>query len=369
MMKALKFAGILLLIMICVAAIILAAAFFFLRFYPSVGKLPDEDDRRIFAEQSKQYHGGQFRNENAVRTISGEGYPSSPRRKPKTKIPAERPELSAGTGPADLTFTWLGHSSFLLQTGGMNVLADPVLSGRSSPVSFAGPERFSEIPLSAEEMPRIDLLLISHDHYDHLDYRTIRKLRDKVDVFAVPLGVDAILRGWGIDEERIHALDWWESIEINGTTVTLTPSQHFTGRDPLRTNRTLWGGYYLRNEEHSVYYTGDGGYCGAFRQVCERLGAPELMIAECGQYDTVWPQVHMFPEETVKAAKDVQAGWTIPVHWGAFCICNHAWDDPARRVTAEAEKEDLLLATPRIGQTVDYSRIGSYREAWWEEYE
>jgi L-ascorbate metabolism protein UlaG (beta-lactamase superfamily) len=271
--------------------------------------------------------------------------------------------------PGDLSFTWMGHSSFLLQMGTTNILVDPVFSSRSSPVQFAGPRRFSELPLTADELPDIDVLFISHDHYDHLDYHLIRQIKDRVGAMIVPLGVNTILRGWGVDAEKITALDWWESVEINGVTYTLTPSQHFTGRNPLKGNSTLWGGLYLDNGLHRVYYTGDGGYNDVFKNVGERLGAPDLMIAECGQYDTAWAKIHMFPEETVQAGIDAGAEWLIPVHWGSFSICNHAWDDSIRRVTTAAENGNLLIATPQIGQTVDYSNIASYTEHWWEAYD
>lgn len=236
-------------------------------------------------------------------------------------------------------------------------------------MSFVGPKRFSELPLTAEELPKIDVLFISHDHYDHLDYRTIRAISEKTGLFIVPLGVDAILRGWGVDADRIRTLDWWESTEIDGITCTLTPSQHFTGRNPLKGNSTLWGGLYLDNGLHRVYYTGDGGYNPVFKEIRERLGAPELMLAECGQYDPAWAKIHMFPEETVQAGIDVGAERMIPIHWGSFCICNHAWDDSIRRVTAAAEASGLPLSTPRIGETVSLSDMPSRTETWWEAYD
>ena len=358
--------GIILLIVICAAGLTMAFVILFLRFSPSVGKLPDDKEQKGFAGQ---YYDGRFHNLKNTEVLSGQRSTPSDRRIPKTILPAETPRLLQEVKADDLAFTWLGHSSFLLQTGGMNILADPVLSERTSPVSFAGPKRFSELPLDGDELPFIDVLLLSHDHYDHLDYRTVRKIRDKADVFVVPLGVDAILKGWGISEKKIRALDWWESTEINGTTITLTPSQHFSGRNPLKGNRSLWGGYYVRNEAHGIYYTGDGGYSSVFRDVREKLGAPDLMIAECGQYDTAWADMHMFPEETARAAEDVQAEWILPVHWGAFCICRHAWDDPIRRLSAEARKKGLSLAAPRIGQTVEYREIDSCYEMWWEDHE
>lgn len=360
--------GKIVLILIIILAFVVVAGLLFLWLYPSVGRLPDEQEKKSFSEKTGLFYNDQFHNENEVSLMTGEGYPSSPRKKPETKIKAETPELLSNPEEDDLAFTWIGHSSFLLQLGTKNILVDPVLGDVSSPVSFAGPHRFSEVPITASQMPEIDVLLLSHDHYDHMDYGTIRDIRSKVKLFIVPLGVDAILRGWGVEADKICALGWWESTEIEGTTITLTPSQHFTGRNPLKRNSTLWGGYYMDDGKHKVYYTGDGGYYDVFGRVWEKLGAPDLMIAECGQYDPAWAGVHMFPEEVVKAAADTGAKWLIPVHWGTFCICNHAWDDSIIRVTEKSAEEGVNIATPRIGQTVNYDLIDSFHEFWWEEY-
>jgi L-ascorbate metabolism protein UlaG (beta-lactamase superfamily) len=365
----LKIIGKILIVLIIVIFLAVVSGLLFLWFYPSVGKLPDEQEKKVFAEKTALYYDGSFHNENEVSVMTGEGYPSSPRRKPKTNIVAETPELLYEADEDSLTYTWIGHSSFLLQLGSKNILADPVLGKTSSPVSFAGPHRFSNVPITAEEMPEIDILLLSHDHYDHMDYGTVKDVRSKVKLFVVPLGVESILRGWGVDNDRICALGWWESTEIDGTIVTLTPSRHFTGRNPLKGNSTFWGGYFIDNGKHKVYYTGDGGYYDIFGRVREKLGAPDLMIAECGQYDPAWAEIHMFPEETVQAAQDAGAKWLIPVHWGTFCICNHAWDDPIIRVTEKASEEGINIATPRIGQTVEYEHIDSFNEPWWEEYD
>ena len=367
-MKALRVAGVVILVLLLAVLVIAAAVLLFLRFFPSVGDIPDEAEQRALDEKSGRYDGA-FHNENTVTTMTGEARYSGSRKTPKTKLAAREPALLQDPGAEDLTFTWLGHSAFLLQLGEKTLLVDPLLGERSSPVSFIGPKRFSELPVTAEELPDVDVLFLSHDHYDHLDWKTIRTVKDRVGVFVVPLGVDAVLRGWGVPEEKILSLDWWDSAEVDGLSITLTPSQHFSGRNPLKGNRTLWGGMYVSNEYHSVYYTGDGGYYGVFGEVRERLGAPELMIAECGQYDPSWAQIHMFPEQTVQAGLDAGTEWLIPVHWGAFCICNHDWDDSIRRVTAAAEDAGLPLATPEIGKTVSIADLAGCHEAWWELYE
>ncbi len=366
-MKTLIILGKILLFIVLIALVVLAAVLLFLLFCPSVGQVPDWEARN--APESDHFSGGKFRNVNDTRTMTGSAYPVSNRRRPKTSLPAQTPSLLTGAQQGGLSFTWLGHSSFLLQMGKRNILIDPVLSLRSSPVGFIGPRRFSELPLTADKLPEIDVLFLSHDHYDHLDYRTILAIQDRVGSIVVPLGIDSILEGWGFDAQKLHPLDWWESTEIGGVTYTLTPSQHFSGRNPLKGNRTLWGGLYLEDGSHRVYYTGDGGYYEVFADVRERLGALELMIAECGQYDTAWAKVHMFPEQTVQAGLDAQAGWLIPVHWGSFCICNHAWDDSIKRVTAAADAAGLPIVTPQIGQTVDFSDPPACTERWWESYE
>jgi len=368
-MTALRTGGKIVIILLLLVLAVAGAVLLFLFFYPTVGKTPDRAEQENYAQRTKLFYDGQFHNENPVSTMTGKAYPSSDRKIPKTKLPAETPAFLKDPKPDDLSFTWFGHSSFLLQMGSMNILVDPVLSERSSPVGFAGPKRFSELPLKAEELPKIDVLFISHDHYDHLDYRTIRTVKDRVGVFIVPLGIDSILRGWGVEAEQIRSLAWWESTALEGVTFTLTPAQHFTGRNPLQANATLWGGIYLDNGTHRVYYTGDGGYQKGFGEIRERLGAPELMIAECGQYDTAWASIHMFPEQTLQAGLDAGTQLLIPVHWGSFSICNHAWDDSIRRISAAAADSALNLATPRIGQTVAWADLPTCTEAWWEAFD
>ena len=368
-MKILKAFGKLILILLSALLALAAAVLMFLRFWPSVGKLPGRAEQETFTDKTARFFSGSFHNLTEIPALTGRKSYDGRRKTPQTVIPAQTPALKADPGEGTLTFTWLGHSSFLLQMGDRIILADPVFSDRCSPVSFAGPKRFSQLPLTAEELPEIDVVFLSHDHYDHLDYRTVRALKDKAGVFVTPLGMDATLRGWGVAAEKIRPLDWWESAELDGVTVTLTPSRHFSGRDPFRRNAVLWGGLFLDDGFHKVYYTGDGGYNDVFRSVGERLGAPDLMLTECGQYDPAWAGMHMFPEESVRAARDTGAGWMIPVHWGSFCICNHDWDDPIRRVTAAAEAQGQPLAAPRIGQTVDFTDAAFVAEPWWEAYE
>ena len=331
---------------------------------PAVSATPAEN--RDDTENSADTR--QFQNENDYSLLTGDMLPMSSRRVPKEVLRAETPDFTKAK-EGGLTVTWFGHSSSLVQLGTVNILIDPVFGDRISPVSFLGPKRFAERPVTAESMPDIDVLLLSHDHYDHMEEQTIRAIADKVKRYVVPLCVDDILKSWGIPEDRITALDWWEETTIDGVTYAITPSQHNSGRGLGGANTTLWGGIFFRDDAHSVYYTGDGGYYDVFARVYERYGSPDLMLTECGQYDPGWALTHMFPEESAQAAADVHAKWMIPVHWGAYCLNNSAWDDPIIRVTSAAEEKQVNLATPRIGQTVDYDEIEKYREQWWEAYD
>ena len=364
-MKAFKITGKILLIIVIITVIIMIGALLFLTLYPGVGKTPDKQMQREFAEKTDKFYDGQFHNENDFRLNTGDTDPHSKRNIPENILPAEKLENIERAEKGQMKFAWLGHSSSFVQMGDKNILIDPVLTEYSSPVSFIGAKRFSEIALSCANVPEIDVLFISHDHYDHLDYQTIREIDSKVHNYILPLGIDSYFLGWGVDKDKLHTLDWWEEIELDDITYTLTPSQHYTGRNPLKQNVTLWGGLYIKDRSHSLYYTGDGGYYDVFQRVYTQLGEADLMLVEDGQYDNGWSECHMMPEQSVQAVKDVHAKWAIPVHWGTFSLCNHAWDDPAIRITLEAERQGVNIATPRIGQLIDYDNISEYRERWW----
>ena len=309
---------------------------------------------------------------------------------PPVRVPSVRTDLR--TLPDEgVWVVWFGHSSYLLKVEGVTILVDPVFSGNASPVSlfakaFPGTEVYG-----VEEMPEIDVLLLTHDHYDHLDYRTVKRLAPGVRWVCTSLGVGAHLEYWGVAAEKIVELDWWESWSFAGDeggdgaagalTLMAAPARHFSGRG-FKRGGTLWSSFVLKGRGHSLYLGGDSGYEQHFREIGERYGPFELAILECGQYGKNWPFIHMMPEQTVQAALDLWAAALMPVHWGKFTLALHPWDEPVRRVTAafaevsageasaggvlagEAGK-GLRLATPLIGEPVKVG--GPYPVArWWD---
>jgi L-ascorbate metabolism protein UlaG (beta-lactamase superfamily) len=279
------------------------------------------------------------------------------------------------------TIVWFGHSSYLLQIHQATILVDPVFSGHASPVSWLGKAYPGTGVYTAAEMPEIDILLLTHDHYDHLDYTTIRQLIPKVKHYCTSLGVGAHLESWGIAPDKITELDWWESWSTpvagdasagaSGSgqggrmTFTATPARHFSGRSFKRAG-TLWSSFVLKAADYSLFLGGDSGYEQHFKEIGKRFGPFDLAILECGQYGKNWPYIHMLPEQTVQAALDLGAAALMPVHWAKFTLALHSWDEPIRRVTIAAAEKGIPIATPMIGQPVVVGEAYPHAR-WWEE--
>ena len=259
----------------------------------------------------------------------------------------------------------LGHSSHLLKLRGKYWLIDPMFGDRASPVSFAGPKRFHLPPLALTDLPPIEGLILSHDHYDHLDLATIEYLNGRVQRYFVPLGVGARLQDMGVTAQRIEEFDWWQGSSHAGVQLTAVPAQHFSGRTLTDRNRTLWAGWAIESGCQRIYYSGDTGYFAGFKQIGDRFGGFDLSLMENGAYDSYWPSVHLSPEETVQAFKDVRGGTLYLVHNSTFNLAFHTWRDPLDRVAALAEAQALPLATPEIGEVLT---IGQPRTnvLWWK---
>ena len=294
--------------------------------------------------------------------------PAPPGTVPVDAIPVRRLDRAMldALDPATNHVIRLGHSSHLLKLRGKYWLIDPMFGERASPLSFAGPERFHPPPLALSELPPIEGVVLSHDHYDHLDTPTIEYLNSHVQHYFVPLGVGERLQEMGVEAARIQEFDWWQNTSHAGVQVTAVPAQHFSGRTLFDRNRTLWAGWVLESGKQRIYYSGDSGYFPGFRQIGERFGEFDLAMLENGAYDTYWPAVHMTPEETVLAFQEVHARVLYLVHNSTFDLAFHTWKDPMSRVAALAEAKGLPLATPEIGEVLT---IGQPRTnvQWWKD--
>ena len=292
---------------------------------------------------------------------------------PSAEIPNIRTDLR-NLNDKNATLVWFGHSSYFLQVNGFKILVDPVFSGNASPFRFFGKAFPGADHYNAEDIPPLDLLIITHDHYDHLDYPSINKLHDKTEKIVTSLGVGAHLETWGVKSEKITELDWWESFEIAPEVkITATPSRHFSGRTFKRA-QTLWSSFVLEIADHKIFIGGDSGYDGSFRKIGSKFGPFDLALLECGQYGKYWPQIHMFPEQTVKAGQDLQARKVVPVHWGKFVLSYHPWNEPIQRFTAAAGVAGLDYYVPKVGEALEINE-NKPQDPWWlfeenlEEYE
>lgn len=279
----------------------------------------------------------------------------APHTSPEVPIPIVRPpDEVLGQASEALRVTWLGHSTLLVELEGRRLLIDPVWGRRCSPVDFVGPERFHPPPLPLEELPPLDAVVISHDHYDHLDYPTVMRLAKRGVRFIVPLGVGAHLALWGVAEDRISELDWWGRTRVGHLELVATPARHFSGRSLTTADRdrTLWAGWAMIGASHRAYYSGDTAMLPELRDIGERLGPFDLTMIEVGAYDRSWADVHLGPEQAVAAHLMVRGRVMMPVHWGTFDLALHAWTEPAERVLIAAEADGVTLVTPRPGQSV-----------------
>jgi L-ascorbate metabolism protein UlaG (beta-lactamase superfamily) len=262
--------------------------------------------------------------------------------------------------------TWLGHSTVLLEIDGVRVLTDPVWGPRASPSRLVGPKRFQPVPVALRAMPPIDVVVISHDHYDHLDYSTIRQLAKSNVPFVTSLGVGAHLEAWGVRSERIVELDWWESHTVPNTelVVTAAPSQHFSGRGLTDRNETLWSSMVLRSPRHAVFFSGDTGLTTEYQTIRERLGPFDLVMLEVGAFHPAWGDIHLGPENALRALALLGGGPFLPVHWGTFSLAMHAWDQPAEFLLESAPKLNTQLLMPRLGEPIEPA-LDRRIEPWW----
>jgi L-ascorbate metabolism protein UlaG (beta-lactamase superfamily) len=342
----------------------------------SLGRRP-EGARLERIKASPLWAGDRFRNVHPIAV--GLRDPSTPmptlgeflcggeRRVPRGQLPSMNPLETWSRAPeSGLRATWLGHSTVLIEIDGLRVLTDPVWGPRASPSRHAGPKRFQPVPVALGAMPPVDLVLVSHDHYDHLDYPTIRELAKRDAPFVTSLGVGAHLEAWGVRPERIVELDWWESHRVpnTGLTVTAAPSQHFSGRGLRGRNATLWSSLVMRAPRHAVFFSGDTGLTTEYTQIRERLGPFDLVMLEVGAFHPAWGDIHLGPQNALEALSLLGGGTFLPVHWGTFSLAMHAWDQPAEALLELAPKASARLVMPRLGEPVEPAHADDV-EPWW----
>ncbi|HSG67640.1 MAG TPA: MBL fold metallo-hydrolase [Bacteroidales bacterium] len=283
---------------------------------------------------------------------------------PLKVLPFERAEFLSQSAGA--RYVWYGHSAIMLRLNGQTILIDPMMGPNASPPAPFKTKRFSDHTLDfINDFPEIDIVLISHDHYDHLDKTSILKLKSKAKRYLVALGVKRHLTAWGISPELITEVDWWDRISISGIDVTFTPSRHFSGRGLQDRNRSLWGGFALRSMNTNIIFSGDGGYGNHYAEIGKRLGPFDLAFMECGQYNELWRQIHLMPEESVQAARELNARKAVPVHWAGFSLALHNWQEPAERFFAAAEKLEITATFPLLGKV--YGLQDEQKEKWWRD--
>ena len=313
--------------------------------------------------KSKQWDGEKFINIEEttmnvnIRTIPKILYKQFCNKKDRTPhtplniIPFNKKEFEKASDSS--SFIWFGHSVLLLRMNDLNILIDPMFGTDAAPIAPFQIKRFSENTLELiDELPAIDLVLLSHDHYDHLDYDSILKLKSKVKEFYVALGVKRHLVKWGIDANSITEFDWWNTSVFKDISITFTPTRHFSGRGLADKAKSLWGGWSLITPNEKIWFSGDSGYGKHFKEIGKQLGPFDFAFMECGQYNENWHQIHMFPEESVQAAIDVQVKTIMPVHWAGFALAHHSWTEPVERFTAAADKQDIKYIVPQLGEIV-----------------
>ncbi|WP_339217831.1 MBL fold metallo-hydrolase [Ornithinibacillus sp. FSL M8-0202] len=357
--------------------LLLVSIILFLTINPVFGGNPSKQQQEKF-EKLPNYQNGKFTNQVATEMNMGISgmfkmvkesiFPGDNDRSPTEDLPISKFDWEMVKSEED-SLTWFGHSTFLLSIDNKKILVDPMIGPRPSPVSFVGgSKRYSQDLLHIiEELPPIDAVFITHDHYDHLDYTSILKLKEKGSHFFVPLGVSTHLIRWGVGKERITELNWWDETDFNGLTIALTPSKHFSGRGLLNRNSTLWGGWVILGENTRFYTSGDGGYDKHFKEIGEKYGPFDITLIEGGQYDELWDWAHMKPEEALQAHLDVNGKNMMLIHWAAFTLSYHSWTDPIERALKEAERLEVNIMAPQIGETVPLNRdLPIEPDYWWD---
>ena len=332
-----------------------------------------EREKRM--QNSPQYKDGEFVNPiDAPMMAPGSTWPYIKKRffseridvEPTGELPLKSLQRNDWTAvdKDELSFAWLGHSSILIALDGKTVLVDPVLEERASPFTWVGPKRFHPPPVKAEDLAPIDVVLITHDHYDHLEKPTIRQLKDKTGLFLVPLGIGELLEDWGVTPEKVVEIDWWEHHKVGSLNFTATPAVHYARRGLFDGDERLWCSWSVQGRNRKFFISGDSGYYDDFKKVGQELGPFDVTFLKVGSYDDMWKQIHMLPEEAVQQHRDLNGDILVPLHWATFDLALHPWYEPIERTLTAARKTDVKVIAPIIGEKVDSSQLPE-DNPWW----
>jgi L-ascorbate metabolism protein UlaG (beta-lactamase superfamily) len=336
------------------------------------GKIEGERLARVnaspnFADGKAQNSGETSLGSTNVWEFVVEYFRGAKERKPPVPVPMDVPDAIAleSIHENGVRFIWLGHSTVYLELDGTRVLVDPVWSDRASPFRIVGPKRTHPMPMALADLPTVDVVVISHDHYDHLDPSVVRELAPQGVTFAVPLGIGADLEAWGVATERIIELDWWESAAVGSLALTATPARHFSGWQATDRDQTLWSSWTLVGPKSRVFYSGDTGWQDNFKTIGDEYGPFDLTIMKCGAYGDGWPDIHINGIEAVEAHRLLNGRRMLPVHWLTFDLALHPWDEPVRQAVDAGEELGAEVITPQVGELIDLEgRVTTTR--WWE---
>jgi L-ascorbate metabolism protein UlaG (beta-lactamase superfamily) len=337
------------------------------------GDMHTENDIQRFMK-SERYKDSKF--VNSIETNSGsfkdifkiiKDYRSSSdvEKVPLKDIQVNRPIFDESEPKSDsYKIVWFGHSGFILEMSGVRLLVDAVFSERASMLSFVGPKRFHEPPLLLEELPHIDAVVLSHDHYDHLDRKVVNYFADKDVKFIMPLGVGSHLKKWGVSADKITELDYHDSINIGDLELIAGPARHFSGRGLLDRNKTLWCSFMFFGTNQQIFYSGDTGYTETYKMLKDRYGSFDVCLIQIGAYNKNWEDIHLYPSDAVKMSEMLGSEYTIPLHWGTFNLAMHSWTEPVEEFVKHGNKAGIKISTPEIGAVTDSSNINN-TDYWW----
>jgi len=332
-------------------------------------------ERKKRIQNSQQYKDGKFVNPIDAPLIAEGGtweyikkayFTSRKDPKPTDKLPMKSIQRNNWTNidKSKLLFTWLGHSSILIAIDGKTILVDPVLEERASPFSWIGPKRFHPAPVTVKELPSIDVVLITHDHYDHLEEPTIKQLEAKAGIFLMPIGIGELFEQWGIPPNKIIELDWWEDHQAGSLKFTAAPTIHYARRGLFDGNERLWCSFSVQGKYKKVFISGDSGYFDGFKKIGEKLGPFDITFLKIGSYDEMWKQIHMLPEEAVQQHMDLHGNILVPLHWATFDLALHPWYEPIERMVTAAQEKNVKFVTPIVGERVNIRKLPTVN-TWW----